>query len=278
MIALDQPANVFSINNAQAGYPCRTVAPVLTAAEALSFVQDGFIVRTGLFDPATLSGFRAALDEVAAREASLVDPMYKGHRDSLYLRWLLTKDRRFFPFNRHPELIAIARAMLGPQIKIDDADARITFPDAEDGTGWHIHLRCVPDPLPPFLCQPHAIHSLLYLDDIGEKEGALCVLPGSHRDLLRCVPDDSREDLPGQALLHPNAGDVVLIHANLWHRAVESRRGGGKRRLLLGAFTPSWLRDDYAVGSRGDIDWRAEYRADCSWPDMAELLGDFTWA
>lgn len=268
----------FTINDAQDGYPCRSVERVLTEEESICLTQDGFLLRAGLFDAATLDRFRCALDEVEARDASRADPLYRSDQGSIYLRWLLTKDRRFFPFNRQPKLVAIARAMLGPQIKLDDADARITFPDVEDGIGWHIHLRRVPDPVPPFFCYPHAIHFLLYLDDIGEREGALCVLPGSHRDLPRRVPANSRDDLPGQVLLHPQAGDVVLTHGNLWHRAAESQRGGRKRRVMIGAFTPSWLRDDYQVGHRGDIDWRMEYRAESGDPYMAELLGDFAWA
>lgn len=278
MKTMTAPEDIYVINDAQGGYPCRSVKRILSAEEVAAFVRDGFMVRRDVFDAETLDGFRSALDALEARERSIIDPMYQGHSGSIYLRWLLTKDRRFFPFNRHPDLIAIARTMLGPQIKIDDADARITFPDVEDGIGWHIHLRCLPHPMPPFFCYPHAIHVLLYLDDVGEREGPLCVLPGSHHDPALRVAANSREDLPSQVQIQPKAGEVILIHGNLWHRAVESRRGGRKRRLMIGAFSPSWLRDEYQVGQRGDIDWRAEYQAENNQPEMTELLGGFRWA
>lgn len=268
----------YIINNAQAGYPTRNVASNLEHSHQINLVQDGYTVIKNLFTQEQLTDFSTALDALEENEHHLKDPMYKHNTGSIYLRWLLTKDQRFWPFNSHPELIALARLALGPQIQLDDADARITFADVIDGTGWHIHLRTIPDPLPPFFCYPHALHHLLYLDNITEREGGLCVLPGSHKDHSIKIDVNSHHNIDGERILFPQRGDVVLMHANLWHRAVKSQRGGIKRRLMLGAFSPCWLSSTYEVGQRGELDWRKAYATKNESEESNEFAGYFSWA
>ncbi|CAI1879203.1 MULTISPECIES: phytanoyl-CoA dioxygenase family protein [Serratia] len=268
----------YIINNAQAGYPTRKVVSKLAQYHHQNLVEDGYTIIHNLFTEQQLTDFSSALGTLEENERHLDDPMYKNNTDSIYLRWLLTKDRRFWPFNSHPELIALARMALGPQIQLDDADARITFADVIDGTGWHIHLRTVPDPLPPFFCYPHALHHLLYLDNITEREGGLCVLPSSHKDNSIKIEANSHHSIDGERILYPGRGDVVLMHANLWHRAVKSQRGGKKRRLMLGAFSPSWLNTHYEVGKRGEHDWRKAYAMQSDTDEHQEFAGYFSWA
>lgn len=69
---------------------------------------------------------------------------------------------------------------------------------------------------------------LIYLDDLNEPTGPLCVLPGSH-NLLDSEPAPHLfEDLPGQETLHLPAGSAVLMHPNVWHRARPTTAEGRK--------------------------------------------------
>lgn len=267
----------YSINNAQAGYPLRTLDAPVEAKNIESFAANGFHVITSAFDLAQIEMFRVALANVVADEL-YDDPLYQNHEGSRYYRWLMTKDIRFLALHDQSQIVALSQAMLGPQIRLDDADARVVAAGAIDAVCWHIHLRVVPEPLPPFFCYPHAIHSLTYLDDVGEDEGALCVLPGSHRNASLRIPDGDHTDRDGQLTLYPRAGDTVLIHCNLWHRTLASRGTARERRLLLSSIGPAWMRVDHRAGVRGDHDFLADRLAAATTDEERERYGGFSWS
>lgn len=71
------------------------------------------------------------------------------------------------------------------------------------------------------------------LDDVGDENGPLLVIPGSHRDV-------SAEDLPTERELkamvrpmHMRAGDVLLIRPLVVHRSGPSRPGTSRHRRTL---------------------------------------------
>ncbi len=88
---------------------------------------------------------------------------------------------------------------------------------ADAGVNWHIHLRIVPDPAPPMFVFPHQVRGLIYLDRVGEAEGPLVVVPGSHQDGTLDLAYDS-SDVEGQVHLEFEPGDCILLQPNLWHR------------------------------------------------------------
>jgi hypothetical protein len=49
-------------------------------------------------------------------------------------------------------------------------------------------------------------------------------------------------DRPGQAILRLPVGSCVLMHGNLWHRALPTQPGGTIRRLLLWTYNPCWMK------------------------------------
>ena len=114
---------------------------------------------------------------------------------------------------------------MGPLVCLRGLSARVSFAGAEpQDTPWHQHLRVVPSPLPPWFSRPHAIDCLIYLDDLNDETGALSVVPGSHHWLDREPPPLRYEPLAGEQTLRLPAGSMVIIHSNLWHRALHARR------------------------------------------------------
>ncbi len=111
----------------------------------------------------------------------------------------------------------------------------------------HAHLSSappqkLPHPLPPFFPFPHIVDALIYLDELTDATGPLCVMPGSHRwDRKPCPAGDFAEK-PGQIKLNLPAGSAVLIHGNLWHRAMPTLEHGTKRRLLIIGYGPTWMK------------------------------------
>jgi ectoine hydroxylase-related dioxygenase (phytanoyl-CoA dioxygenase family) len=183
----------------------------------------------------------------------------------------------------HKKLIGIAREALGPQVQFDLVDARITK-SAKEVVEWHIHNQCVVEPAPLFPCYPHSIHVLVYLDDISEDNGALCVMPGSHRNPSNPCPvgDRAHEDLPGQVVISCPAGTSVVVHAHLWHRTISPRQREIDRRMLIVGFLPACVKSTthqsdefYRRGSPSER-LTSQLRVGDD-PEIRELLGEYFW-
>ena len=68
----------------------------------------------------------------------------------------------------------------------------------------------------------------------------MAVVPGSQNWLDREPPLDTYEPIEGELEVSVKAGGGVLIHGNLWHRALPTLKA--KRRMLILSYTPTWLR------------------------------------
>lgn len=264
------------LNDQAGGYPARVVATTASRAEADQFIADGFIVHRGLLSPGQAADLARAVLRLATEEAGRPGSEFLPGQ-SIYIRGLLDKDPLFHPLLRLEPSLSLARTLLGPQVRME-VEARMNYPGmAGVAVPWHGHLPVIPDPLPPLFCYPHQVHVLIYLDHVGESEGALCVLPGSHtRPDLR-IPLGDNNDRDGQVKLYFQPGDAILLHANTWHRTVPSTADAGLRRLLLVGYVPSWIRRDsqqLGVSPRRALTADLMGGAD---PETLELLGSLRW-
>ena len=71
------------------------------------------------------------------------------------------------------------------------------------------------------------------------------MVPESHNWLDQASPG-TYEPVEGEVVICVKAGGVVLIHGNLWHRALPTLNA--KRRMLILSYTPTWLRKSRAAG------------------------------
>ena len=253
----------------------REVKVAGSQAEIDHLVSEGYLLIDGIFERAQLQSLGEALDRVVARETH--DPATEhlagnGH----YVRDLLNKDTAFHSLLAMHKPLAISRVVLGPQVWFD-AEARVV-PAGIAGlrVNWHIHHRVIPDPMPPFFSYPHAIHGLLYLDDVDDDNGPICLLPRSHASPHLSFPTGSQQDREGQVLLPVRAGACLLAHANLWHRTIPTTANARRRRVILFGYTPAWIKSDVARGVKADralTDTLREQGDD----ETRELLGGFVW-
>jgi ectoine hydroxylase-related dioxygenase (phytanoyl-CoA dioxygenase family) len=253
----------------------RTVEVHASIEEIEHFAQEGFFVRNRLFAGAQLEAMRSAIDdleqeELRDSEGDGIQTM--GNFGGLFIRHLMDKHPVYRDLLKYQPLLSVARAMLGPMVQIRGFSARIAYPElSNQGTQWHIHQQVVPDPIPHFFCYPHGIDTLIYLDDITDKTGPLCVLPGSHLQPHFSLPNGDFEDKPGQIELLVPAGTAVMVHSNLWHLAKGMLPGGHKRRLVIITYTPTWLRAaPYGVKPKDGFLRQLEESDD---PEIRELLG-----
>lgn len=220
------------------------IAVQATPDELAGFARTGYLVREGLFEGTALERLRDALDRLEAREWPPYDAA-AGHADERSWgripRHLMDKDPAFLELLKFPPVLSVARAMMGPLLRLRGLSARISYPGGPTHeTPWHQHMRVIPQPLPPWFSRPHCIDALIYLDDLDQSTGPVCVVPGSHDWLDREPPSGSYEPVDGELELCVKAGGAVMIHGNLWHRGLPTR--SKKRRMLILSYTPTWLR------------------------------------
>jgi ectoine hydroxylase-related dioxygenase (phytanoyl-CoA dioxygenase family) len=81
-------------------------------------------------------------------------------------------------------------------------------------------MGALPDDRGAWVC-----NTVWMLDDFTERNGALRVIPGSHR--LNLLPQDALEDLladhPQQRVVTGTAGSVIVMNAHLWHGGLANR-------------------------------------------------------
>jgi len=82
-----------------------------------------------------------------------------------------------------------------------------------NGQAWH-------QDCPPENPARHNLNRLVYTRDLSsETGGQVVVMPGSHR-LGELPIGDPNEDLPGEVVLTPRKGTLVLLHGHTWHRVL----------------------------------------------------------
>ena len=163
---------------------------MLTAEEIEHYHRDGYVIPAGFqLAPAELTQARAALDRVLEDNTEILPDRlinvhlnggnpYGVHGQSVFRDLALD-----------PRILDMAEALLGPdlvllfaQLVCKPAESSRAVPWHQDGEYWPVR--------PPASCTVW-----LALDDVDEGNGAMRVIPGSHRGaMLRHDPEDD-EDL-----------------------------------------------------------------------------------
>jgi ectoine hydroxylase-related dioxygenase (phytanoyl-CoA dioxygenase family) len=223
------------------GFPTRTVEVLASKEELTALNHDGFLVRESLLTAETVARLRAALDETVTRDRRLE----AGNRafGGVFIRHLIDKHSAFLDLLHFAPTLSVARAMFGPYVQVRGSTGRVCYPDdPNQETEWHFHQRLIPDPIPPWFVRPQTLDVLIYLDDITDVNGPLCVIPGSHQWIEQDQPANDFDDHPDQVVLRLPAGSAVFTHGSLWHRAMPTQPGGTIRRLLILGYGPAWLK------------------------------------
>src|SRR5205823_7220721 len=230
----------YRVRDDHKGNPVREVEVLATPEEIRTFVRDGYLVRERLIPMEQVERLRQAFDETVARDERLET---KGGKrfGGVFMRHMMDKHPAFLEFLNFPPAVSVARALFGPFVQSRGFTGRVCYPDTpEQETVWHFHQRLVPDPLPPMFSRPQSLDVLIYLDDIDDRNGPLCVLPGSPHWLEEDLSVNDVEEKPGQVVLRLPAGSLVLAHGALWHRSLPTQPDCTIRRLLLWGYGPAW--------------------------------------
>ena len=252
--------------------PSRSYTCSLDDEQLNQLDKDGYIALPSIYGPAEIAAFTNALEllrqEIDAGSKQEYNPGDEFYRD------LMVHSPLFETFMEHELFIGVARAMLGPLVRLRGMTCRDNRSETggNGGFGWHIHQRSVCTPQPRWFSPPQGLDCLLYLDGLSEENGRLAVVPGSHNNPQQFIPH-SQNDRPDQNIINLPPGSLVLLHTNCYHRSIPALNSSARRRLIIVSWTPAWYRQ-----SPHDKSDRSEWIAKKSkeWADdpaKMELLG-----
>ncbi|MXZ80173.1 MAG: phytanoyl-CoA dioxygenase [Gammaproteobacteria bacterium] len=182
---------------------------------ARMFWQDGILVIENFFDSARMD----EIDRLIRRHYGS-DPDF--WHTSEFLTEAQTEVIPWFPQNEgesafdaiddHPELHSLTTEILGDGWRSDYCMVMFSK-KGTSGQAWH---QDCPSEDPA----QHNLNRLVYTTDIiDEVGGHVVVVPGSHK--MGMLPHgDPVGHFPGEVVLKPAKGTLILLHGHTWHRVL----------------------------------------------------------
>ena len=202
--------------------------------------EEGYLVRENVLFGEKLERLRNAVDEVSAKARSS-QFLEKSGFGGLFVRNLLDQHETFHELLDFSPNLTLARAVLGNRLQVHAFFMRVACPEMKNQeVAWHFHQRLEMSSNRNPVFQPIVLDYLMYLDDVTFENGPLVVLPGSHLSQSKLGKRDF-SDKPGQIPLTPKAGSCVAMQGATWHRALPTLPGSPTRRVLMIAYSPTWM-------------------------------------
>jgi ectoine hydroxylase-related dioxygenase (phytanoyl-CoA dioxygenase family) len=127
-----------------------------------------------------------------------------------------------------PEILTYIEAVLGPRFKLSSLNARSANPQSDSLQPLHADVGAIADERGFWVC-----NTVWMLDDFTLENGALRIVPGSHRwrKLPQAELADLKEVHPAERLITGTAGTVVVMNAHCWHGGTANRTDSPRRAL-----------------------------------------------
>lgn len=197
--------------------------------------ERGYLRLEGFIAPARRSRLVDRIDTLFAQEGEGAGAEFRQEPGARRLANLVDKGEVFVDCILDPAVLEYLAHVLGPRFKLSSLNARSALPHGGESQPLHVDAGALPDEQGYWVC-----NTVWMLDDFTTENGALRVVPGSHRSGRR--PQDALADPqrthPDEVLVTGRAGDLVVMNSHLWHGGTANRTG--RRRLALHAFYCRW--------------------------------------
>jgi ectoine hydroxylase-related dioxygenase (phytanoyl-CoA dioxygenase family) len=183
--------------------------------------EQGYTIVPQLIDPAWLEELRAAVAERMEIEGENAGAEFRKEANSQRLANLVDKGETFRRVVAHPELLAAAELVLGPDWKLSSLNYRAAEPHSDSAQPLHCDMGLLPDARGYMV-----FNSVWMLDDFTPENGPTRAVPGSHRS--GALPPVTH---PDERIILGRAGDVILMNAHCWHGGTANRTDHPRRSL-----------------------------------------------
>ena len=200
-------------------------------AHARRLDEEGYVRLDGFIAPGRHRRIVERIDALFAEEGETAGSEFRQEPGARRLANLADKGDVFIDCVVDETVGQYLAHVLGPRFKLSSLNARSANPHSAQSQPLHIDAGALPDEIGYWVC-----NTVWLLDDFTTENGALRVVPGSHRSGQRPqdVLADPEQTQPDEVLVTGRAGDVVVMNSHLWHGGTANRTGG--RRLALHAF------------------------------------------
>ena len=200
----------------------------MTAEEQRQLDDLGYVSIPGFMSPDFLRDLRNRVDELFEQEGENAGVEFRQEPGSRRLANLVAKGEVFERMVFMPEVLEYVSAVLGAEFKLSSLNARSANPHSDSLQPLHADMGAIADERGYWVC-----NTLWMLDDFTEENGALRIVPGSHR--WRRLPQSELPDLksvhPAETLVTGAAGTVVVVNAHAWHGGTTNRTPRHRRAL-----------------------------------------------
>jgi hypothetical protein len=188
----------------------------------INLVNDGFSVLPGFLPPERVAALRGEVERLYAAEGESAGSEFRQEPNSRRLANLADKGPLFLDLIAVPPILNEIASVLGPAFKLSSLNARSANPNSDSSQPLHCDMGAIADDRGYWVC-----NTVWMLDDFTEQNGALRVVPGSHR-LGKLPPNPTHSD---EILVTGSAGTVVVMNAHLWHGGTANRTAFPRRAI-----------------------------------------------
>lgn len=190
--------------------------------------EAGFVRLAGLIEPWELDAYRARVEELFQTEGGRAGAEFRLEEGARRLANVVDKGALFAAcIATEPVLEGVAH-VLGPEFKLSSLNVRSANPHNGIAQPLHADMGAVADERGYWVC-----NTVWLLDDFTPDNGALRVVPGSHKwgKLPQEVVADPAAPYPGEELVTGSAGDVFVMNAHVWHGGTANRTSNHRRAM-----------------------------------------------
>jgi len=205
------------------------------AVHARRLDEDGYVRLEGFIAPDRRRRLVERIDALLAAEGDAAGAEFRQEPGARRLANLADKGAVFLDCVVDETVGAYLAHVLGPRFKLSSLNARSANPHSAESQPLHVDAGALPDEAGYWVC-----NTVWLLDDFTTENGALRVVPGTHRSGQRPqdVLTDPEATHPDEVLVTGRAGDLVVMNSHLWHGGTANRTD--RRRLALHAFYCRW--------------------------------------
>lgn len=189
--------------------------PAMLDISARKQLEDqGFLIFPALLSSTQVARFNDRVEELFALEGDNAGSEFKTEPGARRIANAVDKGRIFETVIETPEVLEAIEVVLGPDFKLSSLNIRSANPHNGCAQPLHVDSGALPDARGNSVC-----NSVWLLDDFTERNGALRIVPGSHKWGRVPAPGATVE---GEILVTGKAGDVVVMNAHMWHGGSEN--------------------------------------------------------
>jgi ectoine hydroxylase-related dioxygenase (phytanoyl-CoA dioxygenase family) len=201
---------------------------MLGEGEKQQIDDEGYLVLEGVLDRDFLNKLRKRVEELFVEEGTRAGAEFKQEPNARRLANLVNKGEIFERAIATPRVLECMRHVLGDEFKLSSLNVRAADPFSDCGQPLHADSGAVADERGYWVC-----NSVWMLDDFTAENGAIRMVPGSHK--WGRLPQDALADPvaphPGEVMLTGKAGTVVVMNAHMWHGATANRTARQRRAM-----------------------------------------------